>query len=185
METTVLAAKVVRRLGQTATVSEADAHTLLVERLLPRLHAYFCRLVGEQEAEDCLQEVLVRLEQSLADKTYDPSRSFNTWVWLKARTVWAQWCRQRQRTRSAPLALDPRSDRPADDPRRQDLQLDAAQVLEQVRDELGPEAFEMFVLYYEGDLTQDDVAELTDRDPKTVRKRIRQAHALIDRRLRG
>lgn len=183
MDTTYLAGKVARRLGHTATHSEADAHELLIDRILPRLHAYFARLVGGLEADDCVQDVLVLLEQSLAEQTYDPYRSFNTWVWLKARTVWAQWCRQRQRRGMVALPVEPQSVRPDDDPQRRALELDAQALLAQVRAELGDETYEMFVLYYEGGLTQDEVAALTGRDAKTVRKRIQQAHRLIERRL--
>ena len=58
--------------------------------------------------------------------------------------------------------------------------LDAAHVLEQVATRLGPEVYECFVLYYEGGLTQEEVATAVERDRKTVRKRIAEAHALID-----
>jgi RNA polymerase sigma factor (sigma-70 family) len=59
-------------------------------------------------------------------------------------------------------------------------QLDAATVLAAIQARLGAETHEAFVLYYEGGLTQAEVAETLGRDRKTVRKRIEEAHALID-----
>ncbi len=177
METSMLAGRVVRSLArmQVESPSVRLSHGDLVLRILPRLRRYFGRVVGQQEAEDCLQETLVLIEQSLTKGTYDPSRSFNTWIWLKARTVYAQWCRRCARDRMGPLDVDPTksSDRLT--------KLAAKELLDQVAARLGAETHEMFVLYYEGQLTQEEVAEVTGRDPKTVRKRLREAHALLDR----
>ena len=52
-----------------------------------------------------------------------------------------------------------------------------------LREELDEEVYEIFVLYYEGGLTQAEVSVAVGRDRKTVRKRLAEAHALIDRLL--
>jgi RNA polymerase sigma factor (sigma-70 family) len=174
--TTQLAGDVIREGAPAARV----AHAALFERVMTRIHRYFARMIRDShEAEDCLQKTLVLLEQSLVKRNYDPSRSFNTWMWLKARTVFAQYCRDHER-RLAGLedpadAPDPRAVQEA-----AERQLDAQAILERLRERLGPEAFEAFVLYYEGGLTQAEVAAALDRDRKTVRKRIAEAHAIID-----
>ena len=62
-----------------------------------------------------------------------------------------------------------------------DAALDAETVLRKVREDLGEEVYEIFVLYYEGGLTQAEVSVAVDRDRKTVRKRLAEAHDLIDR----
>ena len=64
-------------------------------------------------------------------------------------------------------------------------QLDAATVLAAIQTRLGPETHEAFVLYYEGGLTQAEVSETLGRDRKTIRKRLAEAHALIDELLGG
>ena len=176
--TTALAGEVIQAGAPAARV----AHATLFERIVERIHRYFRRMLRDpHEADECLQQTLVLLETSLRQRTYDPTRSFNAWMWLKARTVWAQWCRARER---APGPLPP-----VDPPARQDEQaqalerLDAARILEAVRERLGGETYEAFVLYYEGGLTQAEVAQALDRDRKTVRKRIEEAHELIARLL--
>ena len=154
------------------------AHAALFQRILRRIYAYFRRMTrDEHEADECLQQTLLLLQESLTRRTYDPGRSFNTWMWLKARTVWAQWCRQRERRHQAlPESVrDPR-----DDVGEAGRRSDAAVILEQVRERLGDEAYEAFVLYYEGGLTQAEVAATLERDRKTIRERLRSVHVLID-----
>lgn len=178
--TTALAGEVIAAGAPAARV----AHATLFERIVERVHRYFRRMTRDgHEADECLQQTLVLLEQSLRQRTYDPARSFNAWMWLKARTVFAQWCRARQRS-PGPL---PPSDPPAreDDQARAAERMDAARVLDEVQRRLGPEVYEAFVLYYEGGLTQAEVAETLERDRKTVRKRIDEAHQLIAALLGG
>jgi len=176
--TTHLAGEAMR----TGSPASRAAHAALFERVVTRVHRYFQRMCRDpHEADECLQRTLTLLEESLTRRAYDPGRSFNTWLWLKARTVHAQWCRERGR-RPAPLPPERAAD--ARDPSAAvDRRLDAAAVLAAVRERLGEESYEAFVLYYEGGLTQAEVGEALGRDRKTVRSRIAEAHALIDRLL--
>ncbi|MGE0709740.1 MAG: RNA polymerase sigma factor [Planctomycetota bacterium] len=154
------------------------AHAALFERICARIQRYFLRMLRDPDAAaDCLQRTLVLLEQSLRSGAYEPDRSFNTWMWLKARTVFAQHCRERER-RPDPLEHEPPA--PGDPARGVEERLDADTVLAEVRRRLGEEAYEAFVLYYEGGLTQAEVAAALERDRKTVRQRIQEAHTLID-----
>jgi RNA polymerase sigma factor (sigma-70 family) len=144
----------------------------LFERVLTRIHRYFTRCVWDpQGVEDCVQETLLRLERSLQEGTYDPQRSFNRWMWLKAHSVFVDHCRKRGKLPGAlsdgeaPSATSP-------DP---DARLDAEAVLSRLRGDLEPEAFEMFVLFFGEGQTVTEVAAVTGRDRKTVRKRLDDA----------
>jgi RNA polymerase sigma factor (sigma-70 family) len=155
------------------------AHAALFERILERVHRYFRRMLRDPDlAADCLQKTLTLLEESLRRGTYESGRSFNTWMWLKARTVFAQHCRAQEK-RLKSLEIEPVSPR-RDPALGVEDKLDAAVVLEEVRQRLGDEAYEAFVLYYEGGLTQAEVAAALGRDRKTIRMRIQEAHTLID-----
>jgi RNA polymerase sigma factor (sigma-70 family) len=158
--TTHLAGEVAR-----ATASMASAE--LFERIMERIHRYFLKLVQtEDEAQECLQETLVLLERSLREGTYDPSRSFNTWIWVKARSVFAQRCRRLDTRRTTPLDQGGdglTGDDGTDAHRRIEQRLDAAAVLAAVRRRLGEETYEAFVLFYEGGLTKGEVAEVLGR----------------------
>lgn len=166
------------------TPDARGAHAALFERILERIHRYFRRMLRDQDAAaDCLQKTMTLLEESLVRGTYQPDRSFNTWMWLKARTVFAQYCRAHAR-RPDQLPEGPRADPEARDPSEVVAErLDAAEILERLRQDLGDETYEAFVLYYEGGLTQEEISAALERDRKTIRKRIREAHELIDRLL--
>jgi RNA polymerase sigma factor (sigma-70 family) len=177
--TTQLAAQAMKTGAPAARV----AHAALFERILERIHRYFRRMIRDDHAaEDCLQKTMVILEESLVEKKYEPGRSFNTWMWLKARTVFAQHCRAHERKMAAlpdEEAMGEFGTAEVDT----DQALDAAALLEEVRRRLGEETYEAFVLYYEGGLTQAEISAAQGHDRKTIRKRIASVHELLDRLL--
>ena len=161
------------------TRSSNERHAALFERVASRIYRYFVKTVWDRnEAEELAQRTLVELEKSLREKSYDPARSFNAWMWLKAHGVFQTWCRERATKKTAPLEDPPIV------PVRADDKLDAEHILREVQRRLGDECYEVFVLYYEGGLSQTEVAEAVGRDRKTVASRLRQAHALIEELLR-
>jgi RNA polymerase sigma factor (sigma-70 family) len=158
-------------------------HALLFERVASRIYRYFAKTVWDPtEAEELAQRTLVDLERSLREKSYDPARSFNAWMWLKAHTVLAQHCRERATKRKEPLTeARALTDHAAD----VDARLDAAAILKRVQQRLGDEAYEIFVLFYEGGLTQSEIAEAVGRDRKTVAGRLREANAFAQQLITG
>ncbi len=162
------------------TRSSNERHAALFERIASRIYRYFVKTVWDRnEAEELAQRTLLELERSLREKSYDPARSFNAWLWLKAHGVFQQWCRERATKKTVTLedVAGPASDA--------GKTLDAETVLAELQRRLGDECYEIFVLYYEGGLTQAEVAEAVSRDRKTVGARLRQAHALIEELLEG
>lgn len=159
------------------------AHAALFERIINRMHRYFLRMIrNSHDAEECLSQTLVLLEQSLVHGKYEAGRSFNTWMWLKAHTVFAQWCRaHNKRMATLPDEGLVGGQKVSEQVSSTDAALDAETILKRVRDDLGEEVYEIFVLYYEGGLTQAEVSVAVERDRKTVRKRLAEAHDLIDR----
>jgi RNA polymerase sigma factor (sigma-70 family) len=177
-----------RLAGDAAREPSGDGPTRaeLFERVFERIYRYFRKTVWDADAaDDCTQRTLVELERSLREGLYEPGRSFNTWIWMKAHKVFVAHCRERGRALEAldDAALAARAAAPIDPPQAVDERLDAAAVLRAVADRLGPEAHECFVLRYEGELTLDAIAVTVGRDRKTVAARIRAAHALIERLL--
>jgi RNA polymerase sigma factor (sigma-70 family) len=159
---------------------ESARHGALFERVAARIYGYFARTVWDRaEAEELAQRTLVELERSLRERSYDPARSFNVWMWLKAHTVFAQWTRERTR-RPAPLDVDPATDGSAESV---DARVDAEKILRTVQERLGDETYEMLLLSYEGGLSQVEIAEAIGRDRKTVATRLREARSLAARLL--
>lgn len=157
------------------------ARAQLFERILGRVHAYFQRLVSDPDAaEECAQETLLVLERSLGEARYDPARSFNTWIFLKAHQVFVGWCRRRELERR-PLPPEVVRGPAADVAPEVERRLDARTLLRTLEAELGGETLETFVLRYEGGLSLEQVAEATGCERRTVSRRLEQAHALLDR----
>jgi len=194
MNTTTNLAGAARRAGEAGDAAAARAARAAVyERVIRRIHAYFRRLVRDPaEAEECLSRALLELERTLAPEAlggaagsagYDPGRSFNTWMWLKAHSVYAQWCRERARDRRAePLGeREPAAPEAADGARALERRLDAATLLGAIEARLGRETLEAFLLFHEGGLTRSEVAEALGRDRGTITRRLEDAHALLDR----
>ncbi len=157
--------------GQAAGGGGLSLRSRLFERVMGRIHNYFRKLVWDPHAvDDCLQRTLIRLDASLQDGSYDPNRSFNAWIWLKAHSVFVEYCREHAR-RPAPM---PRPHGPAVPPQTEaiDRRLDAAWLLGKLRVELDPACFEAFVLYYGEGQSLSRVAALQGHDRKTVRKRL-------------
>ncbi len=166
-------------------LSERARHAALFERIAERIYGYFRRTVRDAtEAEELAQRTLVELERTLRDRSYDPARSFNVWMWLKAHTVYAQWCRERGK-RAEELEAEAVPERSPPGEQAVDARLDAEKVLLEVRRRLGDETYEILALCYEGGLTQVEVAEAVGRDRKTVATRLREARALAARLLEG
>ena len=114
-------------------------------------------------------------ERSLQEGSYDPARSFNRWMWLKAHTVFVEYCRTKAKQ---PGALPEDADVASGSGGGQEAveaKLDAGTVLTRLRAELEDEPFEMFVLFYGEGHSVTEVATITGRDRKTVRKRLQTA----------
>ncbi len=63
-----------------------------VERYGPRIYAW-CRhwRLGEEDAQDVTQNVLVRLAEKMSTFHYDPSGSFRGWLWTLTRHAWQDY----------------------------------------------------------------------------------------------
>ncbi len=173
--------------GAVGDPSERSLRAALFERILERIHRYFTRVVWDPVAvDDCVQQTLLALERSLQQGTYDPGRSFNRWMWIKAHTVYVEHCRARARAPEA-LPEDEQAPLGAAAPVEEavDARLDAATLLTRLREHLDPEAFEMFVLFFGEGHNVSEVAAITGRDRKTVRKRLAEGKAAAQRLLAG
>ena len=162
----------------------ADARAALFERILARVHRYFARVTGDPDAaEELTQETLLVLERTLREARYDPARSFNTWIFLKAHQVLVGWLRRRELERRVRPGDLPAAAPPDDPARAVERRLDGAALLAAVREELGEDTLETFVLRYEGGLSLEQVAQATGCERRTVSRRLERAHALLDRLL--
>jgi len=155
--------------------TERHLRAALFERILERVHRYFHRMIWDKTAvDDCVQQTLLALERSLQEGTYDPRQSFNRWMWLKAHTVYVAHCRSKAKAPGALPAAEAEAET-ASPEAGVEAKHDAEVLLRTLRGELDPEDFEMFVLFFGEGYNVSEVAGITGRDRKTVRKRIQSA----------
>jgi len=182
MNTTTGLARKVMKDGPQAARQE---HCLLFERVMFRIHRYFRRVIPNNvEADDCMQQTLLNIEESLLFDKYDPDKSFNVWLWIKARTVFAKWCRDKSKhlVESNSEKIETNGDINSGFIEKK---IDYKTVLGEISESLGQEVYEIFILYYESDLTQTRIAEITGRDRKTIRDRIKSANQLTRKVLKS
>ncbi len=155
----------------------------LFERIMCRIQRYFHKLVWDADAvDDCVQNTFLRLERSLTEGGYDPRRSFNSWMWLKAHAVFVDYCRAGHH-RLGPL-LEHESTSPSAVP-AVDARIDARALLAHLGEHLSAESFEAFVLHYDQHQGITAIASLQGRARKTVRKELRAARERALRFLSG
>lgn len=155
--------------------TERHLRAALFERILERVHRYFSRMVWDKTAvDDCVQQTLLALERSLQEGTYDPRHSFNRWMWLKAHSVYVAHCRSKAKAPGSLPAAETEATSAAPET-SVEAKHDADVLLRTLRGELDPEDFEMFVLFFGEGYNVSEVAGITGRDRKTVRKRIQSA----------
>lgn len=141
-----------------------DSFDTRVRPHLPAMQRYAARLIGPLDAEEVVQEALMRAWRRWS--TYD-SRRGEPVVWLLA--IVRDRARRQPRSRPAPL-LD--HDRPVD--------LAAADLdLERAVARLTPRQREAVDLYYFVDLDVAGVAELMGCAPGTVRATLHQARLVL------
>ncbi|RMG13573.1 MAG: sigma-70 family RNA polymerase sigma factor [Planctomycetota bacterium] len=174
MKTTELAAKALGPAGESARAE-------LVERVLERVRRSFYRLTGNpDDAEDLTQATLLLLQRSLVEARYRPGCSLNTWLFLKAHSVFVDWCRRRDLEARALPRVRPASSAPADPAEASARRLDGETLLARLAEELGPETYECFVLRYEAGLELEELARALGCSSRTVSRRLARAHRLLD-----
>ena len=161
---------------------DLDALTALIARYQNRLYRYLLRLVREPaEAEDLFQQSWLRVMQKI--QSYDPRRSFDSWLFTVARNLALDHLR-----RVHPRSLDEPALRGSDSesladrlPSREILPLD--RLLESERSGMLATALsdlpasyrEVLSLRFEEELKLDEIAEILGAPLSTVKTRLRRS----------
>lgn len=158
---------------------DLDALAALIERYQSRLYRYLVRLLREPAtAEDLFQQTWVRVAERI--KSYDPKRSFESWLFTVARNLAFDHLRRYQ-----PESLD--EPLPSGESRLEMLTTEQAgaeeSVIEHERSaqlaaalELLPVVYrEVLSLRFEEDLKLEEIADLLQIPLSTVKSRLRRA----------
>ena len=84
-------------------VRDDGAWADFVDRYAPKVYNW-CRSwrLQEADAQDVTQDVLLKLTRQMSRFRYDPSRSFQGWLWTLTENAWYDWLDDRRRAVAAP-----------------------------------------------------------------------------------
>lgn len=159
---------------------DAKALELLIARYLPLVYGYLLRFVRHApDAEDITQEVFVKVWKQL--KKFEPEKSFKAWILSIAKNTAIDFFR---RKKIIPLAAFPPafedflSETRADSKPLADESFDESLWLEKLRlavASLSPKYREVFLLYYQDQLTFKEISLALKESINTVKSRYRRA----------
>lgn len=153
---------------------------LLFERVREDVVRYFARRVARREdAEDLAQDSLTRLLAAVQQRAYKPYFSFRTYLRMVCGGVLYDHFRRAglRRTELLDEAALPGAGPAADPGERLDLET----LIAELRERLGEEAYEVFVLHHVEGRTRKEIAAAVGLSRDTVRKRLEAAQALFAR----
>lgn len=146
------------------------------------MHLAYFYLRDRQLAEDIAQETFIRVYRSW--DTFRGDSSLSTWIYRIA----ANLCRDRLRSKAHSIVLSWTPPEPREtDPDPGDTVVDAAQrreVLEAVL-ELPDHYREVVAFFYYQQLGVNEIAEMLDESPGTIKSRLHRARSLLRDRLGG
>jgi len=133
---------------------DGRAYERLVAEYGDRVYRFIRRLAGPSEAEDLVQEVFLRIHRSAA--TYDPSGSFNAWVFTIANNL----CLDHLRRGAGHRRTGPVDEETADPATGITPEFhEARTALRRAVAELPPDQKEVFLLREEAGLSFKEIAE--------------------------
>jgi len=160
-----------------AQYGDRDALEQLLEAVQPSLRRYLCGLVGDLDADDVLQEVLVLVYRRLGD--LENPEVFRAWALRIASRAGYRYLEKRKRWPHQPDDEAPLENVPAPNDRPSDALLwDALR-----SDAISPASRGVLVLHFQEGLSLPDVAAILDVPLGTVKSRLAYGLAALRARL--
>ena len=158
---------------------ETEAFDILVKRHLPALYTFIRRYSPEQNmVDDIVQETFVKVWRNL--KKFDTSKNFRTWLFTIGRMTMIDWFRKKKSVAFSVLDTEERnfSDTLIDEKESAaetfDMALQVTALID-VSKQLSPPDRVILTLYFQENLTFQEIAEVLDQSINTVKSRHRRA----------
>lgn len=156
-------------------VSQGDLDSLvpLFERYERRLYNFFLRLSYDQiGSDDLVQNLFLRIIRYR--QSYDPSRSFRTWVYQMARNLYYDHYKAEKKTRDGFMDVDRIEDEQAPADTFDDTEDREGRLLEAMK-KLPEDKRELLVLSKLQGLPYEQIAIITDTTVNNVKVRVHRA----------
>jgi RNA polymerase sigma-70 factor, ECF subfamily len=162
-----------------AQSDDREALELLLGSVQAALRPYLSRLVGNSDADDVLQNVLVLIYRKLS--WLENPALFRPWAFRIASRAAFRWLKQRKGRREEASDETMAEELAAADERPSDELLRALHEI----DGISPASRAVLILHFEEDLPLADVAAILEVPVGTVKSRLAYGLAALRRELRG
>ena len=165
-----------------ARAGDEAAFTALVETYNTAIYNLGYRMLGEAgEAEDAAQETFLRAYSQL--HSYDPSRSFKTWLF----SIASHHCIDRLRKRrliwlsieDEQLPPHPALQEQTPGPEEQSVRREQTEIVQALLAKLTPEDRNVIVMRYWYDYSYEEIAQTTGATVSAVKSRLHRARGLV------
>ena len=160
-----------------ARAGDETAFTALVETYQTAIYNLCYRMLGEAgEAEDAAQETFLRAYTQLS--SYDPTRSFKTWLFSIANHHCIDRLRKRRLTWLSlddPLPPHPALQEPTPGPEEASVRREQTEALQALLAKLSPDDRTVIVMRYWYDFSYEEIAEATRSTVSAVKSRLHRA----------
>lgn len=159
---------------------DAAAATALVDRLSPRLYAFFMvENVSRRSADDLLQETWMRLHE--VRHTYRPGEPVLPWVYAIARHIRVDHYRKTRRVETREQQFERLPEVAAEPPKAQNAGVDLPALLARL-----PEAQrEVIAMLKIADMSLEEVARATSSSVGSVKQKAHRAYTTLRKLLTG
>ncbi len=172
-----------RALIEECLAGDSAAFEDLVRRKTSKVYGHCLRMIGNvEDARDIAQLVFIRLWEKL--EKYDPSYTFDTWLYRLVSNVTIDFVRSRQ-TRDNAVQSTSRLVKDSEDAEQPVVIAgkEVERIFEEVSSPLSPKQKEVFVLKEMEDLTSPEIAEILECSESTVRNHLFNARKVLRREL--
>ncbi|MEA2463379.1 MAG: hypothetical protein QOJ98_1126 [Acidobacteriota bacterium] len=172
-----------RQLVQTIRAGDADAFETLVRRKTSKVYALCYRIIGNAEdAKDISQLVFLKLWENL--EKYDPSYTFDTWLYRMVTNVAIDFMRNKQ-SRDNAVNSNLRLVKTSADAEQGVVvqRKEVENVFNEIANVLSPKQKTIFVMNQMEDLSSADIAKVLGCRESTVRNHLFNARKLMQREL--
>lgn len=165
-----------------ARAGDEAAFTTLVETYQTAIYNLCYRMLGDSgEAEDAAQEAFLRAYARLS--SYDPTRSFKTWLFSiashhsidrlrKRRLIWLS-------IEDEPLAPHPALREQTPGPEEASVRREQSEVMQKYLGHLAPDDRQVIVMRYWSDMSYEEIAATTRTTISAVKSRLHRARGHI------
>jgi len=160
---------------------DSEVFKCLIDKYSPPLYNFTARLTDEHNAPDIVQDTFIKAWKKI--RAFDPSKaSFKTWIFAIARNTAIDFLRKKKSLNFSELEEDGGSfsEQIPDEnliPAEALQKLEDSQLLNKLLEKLPLQYKTVLVLHYQEDMTFDEIGEILDKPPNTVKSHHHRAIA--------